>query len=93
MKFNKASDEDGIPVELLKHTTDEVRDDLSNTYKNIFEKYLKEINEGRTNLKFIPKTNMEQGLMKHLRPMNLLNSARKVFSLIIYSRIPRSTSK
>ena len=59
-----------------------------NTYNKIFENHCDEINIGQSNLLSLQKPNKEKGLLKNLRTINLLNTSRKVLSIITFKRIP-----
>ena len=87
MKNNKAPGEDGIQGELLKYAPEDVNLILCNIYNDMFETHKDEINMGKSDLLAIPKPNKEKGPIKNLRPINLLNCGRKVFSLITLNRI------
>ena len=53
----------------------------------MFENDRDEINIGKSNLFPLQKPNKEKGPLKNLRPINLLNSSRKILSIITLSRI------
>ena len=87
IKNNKAAGEDKITGELIKYAPDIVKEKLSETYNKIFENHCDEINIGKSNLLPLQKPNKEKGPLKNLRPINLLNTSRKILSIITLNRI------
>ena len=59
-----------------------MKEKLCNTYNKMFENQCDEINIGRSNLLPLQKPNKEKGPLKNLRPINLLNTRRKILSMI-----------
>ena len=53
----------------------------------MFENHRDEINIGKSNLFPLQKPNKEKGPLKNLRPINLLNSSRKILSIITLNGI------
>ena len=87
MSNNKACGEDGIPAELLKYTSKELKESISFALNKIFEEHQDDMNIGKSILLPIPKPKKTEGPVKNLRPINLLNVIRKVLSTITLSRI------
>ena len=87
LKNNKASGEARITRELIKHAPGIVKDKLCNAYNKMFENHCDEINIGKSNLLPLQKPNTERGPLKDLRPINLLNTSRKISSIITLNRI------
>ena len=86
LKNNKASGEDRITGELIKYAPDIVKEKLCNTYNKMFENHCDEVNIGKSNLLPLQKPNKEKGPLKKLRPINLLNTSRKILSMITLNR-------
>ena len=53
----------------------------------MFENHCDEINIGKSNLLPLQKPSKEKGTLKNLRPINLLNTSRKILSIITLNRI------
>ena len=87
LKNNKASGEARITGELIKHAPGIVKDKSCNAYNKMFENHCDEINVGKSNLLPLQKPNTERGPLKDLRPINLLNTSRKISSIITLNRI------
>ena len=87
LKNNKASGEDRITGELIKYALDIVKEKLCHTYNKIFENHCDEINKGQSNSLTRQKPNKEKEPLKNLRPINLLNTSRKILSTITLKRI------
>lgn len=87
MKNNKAPGEDHIPAELLKHSSEAVKQKISEIFNEILRTHQEDINIGKSNLIPIQKQGKEEGPVKNLRPINLLNTIRKLFSLTTLNRI------
>ena len=86
LRNNRASGEDGITGELIKYGPDIVKEKLCNTYNKMFENHYDEINIGKSNLLPLQKPNKEKGPLKKFRPINLLNTSRKILSIITLNR-------
>ena len=88
---NKASGEDRITAKLIHYAPDIVKEKLCNTYiyNKMFENHCDEINIGKSNLLQLQKRNKDKGPLKNLKPINLLNTSRKILSIITLNRIQR----
>ena len=64
-------------MELLKYAPDNISEIISENLNNMIEKQENKINIGQSILLPTPKPGKEQGPLKNLRPLNLLNSIRK----------------
>ena len=93
MNNNRATGEDGIPVELLKYAPYSLKVAIAKILNQIFEEHKETINVGKSILQPIPKPGKPEGPKKNLRPINLLNVIRKVLSSITLSRINAATDK
>ena len=74
-------------MELTKYSLDCILIEICNNLKNILENHVNEINLGHTILLPIQKPNKEKGPPRNLRPLNLLNTIRKILLMIIIIRI------
>ena len=52
----------------------------------MFENHCDEVNIGKSNLLPLQKPNKEKGPLKKFRPINLLNTSRKILSIITLNR-------
>ena len=93
MSNNRATGEDGIPVELLKYGPDVLIENITRILNGIFEEHEETINVGKSILQPIPKPGKPEGPKKNLRPINLLNVIRKVMSIITLNRINSATDE
>ena len=87
MSNNKAAGEDGIANEMIKYGPEELHQEIANILNEIFETHRNELNTGESVLLPIPKPNKQKGPLKNLRPINLLNTIRKLLSNITLGRI------
>ena len=87
MNNNKATGEDGIKIELLKYGPDLLHQNLTNNFNKIFETHNDQFELHKSVLLPTPKPNKQSGPVKNLRPINLLNSSRKIFSTVTLNRI------
>ena len=55
----------------------------------MFENHCDEINIGKSNLLQLQKWNKDKGPLKNLKPINLLNTSRKILSITTLNRIQR----
>ncbi len=82
---NKACGEDNIPGELLKYGANVLAEILTSIFNNIFKKHEElDINGGI--IIALQKPGKPKGPVKNLRPITLLNTVRKVLSLIVLKR-------
>ena len=92
LKNNKAPGEDQIYPELLKYLTPLLDQTIANILKSTFTNHEElDINSGV--LIAIPKPGKPKRPPKNLRPITLLNTLRKVLSLITLDRIRPSIEK
>ena len=83
---NRATGEDGIAGELLKHGPPKLAEKIAKVFNQAFEKHQPlHINKG--NMITLQKPGKPKGPIKNLRPVTLLNTARKALSLITLNRI------
>ena len=87
MSNNKATGEDGIPVELIKYGPKSLITEIAKILNNVIEKHEDTINVGTSILLPIQKPGKPIGPLKNLRPINLLNVIRKILSVITLTRI------
>ena len=87
MNKNKATGKDGIKVELLKYGPDELHENLKNNFNKVFETHNDQFELQQSVLLPTPKPNKQAGPVKNLRPINILNSSRKIFSTVALNRI------
>ena len=87
MSNNKAAGEDGIANEMIKYGPEELHQEIANILNERFESHKNELNTGESVLLPIPKPNKQKGPLKNLRPINLLNTIRKLLSNITLGRI------
>ena len=73
-------------MELTKYSPDCILIEICNNLNNIPENHVNEINFGHSILIPIQKPNKGKGPPKNLRPLNLLNTIRKI-SMITMKRI------
>ena len=92
LKNNKAPGEDQIYPELLKYSTPLLDQTIANILNSTFTNHEElDINSGV--LIAIPKPGKPKGPPNNLRPITLLNTLRKVLSLITLDRIRPSIEK
>ena len=86
---NKACGEDGIPAELLKYGGNAISGTLATILNNIFVDH-DNININGGLIIALQKPGKEKGPVKNLRPITLLNTIRKLLSLIVLGRINKA---
>ena len=79
---NKTADSDEIQMELIKYSTEYILIEICNNLNKILENHVNEINLGHSILLPNQKPNKEKGPPKNIRPLNLLNTIRKILSMI-----------
>ena len=86
LKNGRACGPDGIPNELMKAAGHPLHSELARIYNLSFETntYIPAIGEGI--LTPLQKRGKPRGPVKSIRPLTLLNGARKVMSLIALNR-------
>ena len=84
---NKATGEDGIAIELIKYGPENLSDAVASSLNEVIEKQSENVNIGQSILLPIPKPKKIQGPTKNLRPLNLLNTIRKILSSITLNGI------
>lgn len=86
LRNNRAAGPDAIPGELLKYGTESLNTIIADTLNQVFEKG-EDIELGTGTLIVLPKPGKPAGLLSRLRPIVLLNTVRKVLSIITLNRI------
>ena len=84
---NKATGEDRMAVELIKYGPENLQEAIANSLNDLIENHNETMNTGQSILLPIPKPKKEIGPPKNLRPLNLLNTIRKILSTITLIRI------
>ena len=87
MNNNKATGHDGMKIELLKYGPDILHENIATNMNNIFESHIDQFETNRSVLLPTPKPKKQRGPVKNLRPINILNSSRKILSTIALNRI------
>ena len=87
MNNNKSPGEDQIQLELIKYGPENLCQAIADNINNELENNTNEINFGQSVLLPIHKPNKDHGPPKNLRPLNLLNSIRKILSVVTLNRI------
>ena len=84
---NKVSGDDEIQLELIKYAPENVFVEIANTLNNVIEKNDNNVEIGKSMLLPIPKPKKAQRPPKHLQPLNLINSIRKILSTVTLNLI------
>ena len=92
LKNNKAPGEDKIYPELLKYSTPLLDQTIANIFNSTFTNH-EELDITSGVLIVIPKPGKPKGPPNNLRPITLLNTLRKVLSLLTLDRIRPSIEK
>ena len=87
MKNQKGAGDDMISAELLKYAPDEIYDNIAAEYNNVLENHKNDIDFGLSILLPTQKPKKKAGPPAHLRPLNLLQLVKKVFSTAALQRI------
>ena len=81
----RASGPDGIPAELLKYGTQSLHGNIATLFNNYAKDQRIQLGDGI--LVPLPKPGKKRGPPANLRPVTLLNTLRKLLSLIVLTRI------
>ncbi|GFS06834.1 retrovirus-related Pol polyprotein LINE-1 [Elysia marginata] len=84
-KNNRSCEEDGIPGELIKHGADTLAKVICNILNRVFSEH-DDININGRKVITLKKPGKAKGHVTYLRPITLLNTLRKVLSLIMLNR-------
>ena len=76
-----------MAVELIKYGPENLQEAIANSLNDLIENHNETMNTGQSILLPIPKPKKEIGPPKNLRPLNLLNTIRKILSTITLKRI------
>ena len=87
MSNNKATGEDGIQLELIKYGPDILINEIADAINWTVENHSDTLNIGKSVLLPTLKPKKTPGPVKNLRPINLLNTIRKILSTVTLNRI------
>ena len=87
MSNNRAAGEDGVTNEMTKYGPEELHQEIASKLNTIFEAQRNELNAEEAVLLPIAKPNKPRVPGTSLRPINLLNTIRKIPCDIMLNRI------
>ena len=88
MSNNKSPGDDEMTIEMVKYGPSELINEIANTLNSMLEQHdLRGTDIGKSVLITIQKPGKEAGPVENLRPINLLNTIRKILSNVTLARI------